>query len=150
MFVATQAKQNILSWKAHLIRSINQDEAHLDVLQDLDQSSILLIQDWAMKFLPRKFRESQTDWFAKRGLSWHISVATRRMSNQEFEMMSFVHIFQACNQDSGAVLAIMDDVIGKLKSVMPGLQTVFYRQDNAGCYRCGSTIVGASKLEVLY
>ena len=145
MFVATQAKQNILSWKAHLIRSINQDEARLDVLQDLDQSSILLIQDWAMKFLPRKFRESQTDWFAKRGLSWHISVATRRMSNQEFEMMSFVHIFQACNQDSGAVLAIMDDVIGKLKSVMPGLQTVFYRQDNAGCYRCGSTIVSASK-----
>ena len=67
------------------------------------------------------------------------------MSNQEFEMMSFVHIFQACNQDSGAVLAIMDDVIGKLKSVMPGLQTVFYRQDNAGCYQCGSTIVGASK-----
>ena len=56
-----------------------------------------------------------------------------------------MHIFQACSQDSGAVLAIMDDVIGKLKNVMPGLQTVFYRQDNAGCYRCGSTIVGASK-----
>ena len=107
MFVATQAKQNILIWKAYLIHSINQDEARLDVLQDLDQSSILLVQDWAMKFLPRKFHESQTDWFAKRGLSWHLSVATHRMSNQEFEMMSFVHIFQACSQDSGAVLAII-------------------------------------------
>ena len=36
MFVATQAKQNILIWKAYLIHSINQDEARLDVLQDLD------------------------------------------------------------------------------------------------------------------
>ena len=53
MFVATQAKQNILIWKAYLIHSINQDEARLDVLQDLDQASILLVQDWAIKFLPR-------------------------------------------------------------------------------------------------
>ena len=25
-----------------------------------------------MKYLPRKYRESQTDWFGKRGIPWHI------------------------------------------------------------------------------
>lgn len=35
-FVFDQSKQNILAWKAHLLRSINQDDARLDVLDSLD------------------------------------------------------------------------------------------------------------------
>ena len=56
---------------------MNQDEARIKVIDVVDENSILLVQDWAMKFLPRKFRESQGDWFAKQGMSWHITVATR-------------------------------------------------------------------------
>ncbi|KAL9987537.1 hypothetical protein ACROYT_G001862 [Oculina patagonica] len=37
----------------------------------------------------------------------------------------------------------MADVLTKLKIGMPNLESVFYRQDNAGCYHCASTIVGA-------
>ena len=59
-------------------------------------------------------------------------------------MITFVHVYQTCNQDGCAVLSVMKDVIGKLKLQLPHLKTVFYRQDNAGCYRCGATIVGAS------
>ena len=99
-----------------------------------------------MKFLPRTYRESQHDWFGKRGLSWHVTVATRKMvPPQQLQMITFVHVFQSCSQDSNAVLAIMEDVVGKLKAVMPALKTVIYRQDNAGCYRSGATIIGASK-----
>ena len=94
LFVLDQAKNNILAWKAHLLRSVNQDKARLDVLDTLNECSMLLVQDWAMKFLPREYRESQSDWFSKRGLSWHITVATRRQSpNQGFEMMTFAHVF---------------------------------------------------------
>ena len=64
--------------------------------------------------------------------------------------MTFVHVFQSCSQDSNAVLAIMEDVIGKLKAVMPAVKTVIYRQDNAGCYRSGATIIGASKAGQFY
>jgi len=142
-FIVDHAKQHIFSWKAHLLRCINQDEARLDVIDGLDETSVVLVQDWAMKFLPRKFRENQSDWFGKRGLPWHITVAIRRAENQELQMMTFVHVFKSCTQDSCAVLAIMKDVIGKLKSQLPQLESVFYRQDNAGCYHCGATIVGA-------
>ena len=84
VFIEDQAKQNILAWKAHLLQCVNQDEAPLEVINALDESSVLLVQDWAMKFLPRKFRESQSDWFAKRGMSWHNTVVTRRAQNKRF------------------------------------------------------------------
>ena len=48
------------------------------------------------------------------------------------------------------VLAIMKDVIGKLKAIMPSLKTVTYRQDNAGCYRSRETIIGASRIGTIH
>ena len=76
--VADEAAQNILSWKAHQLRSKIQDMARVDALEQLDNSSVMITQDWAMKFLPQKYRKSQADWFAKRSISWHISVVARR------------------------------------------------------------------------
>ena len=67
-FVTLQSKQCITSGKSHLLRSTNQDESRLGVIDELDETSALLVLDWAMKYLPKKFRESQTDWFDKRGL----------------------------------------------------------------------------------
>ena len=144
-FSVRQAKTNILAWKAHILRSINQDASRIDILELLDESSVLVVQDWAMKYLPRKYRESQTDWFGKRGIPWHISVAFRKISDQ-FQMLTFAHIFQTCSQDSCAGLAVMADVIKQLKTIIPSLKKVSFRQDNAGCYHCGTTIVCASKL----
>lgn len=144
-FISDQAISSIQAWKAHLLRSLNQNQARLEIIDGLDETSVLLVEEWVMKFLPRKYRESQTDWFGKSGLSWHITVAIRKvMASQQLQMMTFANVFQSCGQDSNAVLAIMEDVIGKLKAMMPSLSTVFYRQDNAGCYRSGATIIGAS------
>ena len=98
-----------------------------------------------MKYLPKKFRESQTDWFGKGGLPWHITVATRKGNDGKIEMMTFVHLFETCNQDSSAVLAILNDVFRRLKDAMPHLQSIYLRQDNAGCYHCALTLVTASK-----
>lgn len=99
-----------------------------------------------MKYLPRKFRESQTDWFAKRGIPWHIAVALRRGTDSQMEMMTFVHIFDSCNKASRTVLAILNDVFHRLKGVMPQLQSVYLRQDNAGCYHCSLSIVTARQV----
>ena len=68
--------KKIYAWKAHLLRSSNEDQARPHVLQSLNQESALLVLNWAMKFLPRKFCESQTDWFSKRKISRHLTVAT--------------------------------------------------------------------------
>ena len=41
--------------------------------------------------------ESQTDWFAKRGISWHISVVARKHQGN-LQSQSFVHIVENCDQ----------------------------------------------------
>ena len=148
-FRVKNAKTAIMAWKAHLLRSVNQDEARVQVLEELDETSVFIVQDWAMKYLPRKFRESQTDWFGKRGIPWHLTVATRRQRG-EFEMLTFAHIFHSTSQDSSAVVAVMSDVIRQLKIIMPELKTVYYRQDNAECYHCGFTLVCAKILGLQY
>ena len=48
-----------------------------------------------MKFLPRKFRESQTDWFAKGGISCHLAVSTRGGNDLRLQMMTFVSVFRS-------------------------------------------------------
>lgn len=148
-FCVTNAKAAIMAWKAHLLGSVNQDEARVQVLEELDEMSVFIVQDRAMKYLPRKFRESQTDWFGKRGIPWHLTVATRRQGG-EFEMLTFAHIFHMTCQDNSAVVAIMSDVIRQLKIIMPELKTIYYRQDNAGCYHCGFTLVCAQVLGLQY
>ena len=141
-FITSHVKKNINAWKAHLIRSVNLDECWLQVLKKLDKTSVLLVLDWATKYLPRKFRESQTDWFAKRGIPWHITVAFRRADNN-MDMMTFVHLFKASNQDNCNILAILNDVFRQLKFVNPEIQTVHLRQDNANCYHCALKIFTA-------
>ena len=111
-FVLAQSKKSVEAWKCHILRSINQDNARLDILHALDDHSVLVVLDWAMKFNPRKFRESQADWFGKRGMSWHISVAMRMLSDQStVETLTLIHLFQKSNQDSLCELAIIDDVL---------------------------------------
>ena len=122
-----------------------QDGARVQLLEAIDELSILIVQAWAMKYPPRKYRESQTDWFGKRGIPWHLTVATRREGG-ELQMLKFAHIFKSCSQDSCAVPAVTADVIRQLKIALPGLKTVYYLQDNAGCYHCGTTLVCAAAL----
>ena len=146
--MVAQSKKHIEAWKAHILRFINQDQARLDVLKSLDNSSVLIVLDWAMKFIPRKYRESQADWFGKRGISWHISVAMKNPPGKTLQMLTLVHVFEKSNQDSLYVLAIIDDVIEKLKSAIPGLNSISFRQDNAGCYHSAATILGVRQLAV--
>ena len=145
-YVVEQAVIKIDAWKAHLIRSSNQDLARLDILQNLGPKSALLTLDWAMKFLPRKFREAQRDWFAKRGISWHITVAITKSKEGTMQLLSFVHVFEKCSQESDTVLAIIDDVFSQLKSIAPEVTTVFLRQDNAGCYHSASVLLSVQRI----
>ena len=60
-----QHVQHIWNWKAHLMRCIRQDQARLDVLEQLQYDSVLVTMDWAMKWLPMKYREAQRDFFGR-------------------------------------------------------------------------------------
>jgi len=57
MFVAIEAAEvKVHEWKAHIVRSINQDEGRTSLLDQLMEGEAMVIMDWAMKFLPMAFR----------------------------------------------------------------------------------------------
>ena len=146
LYLCQTAEYAIHAWKCHQLRSVRHDQARLDVLELLNQESVLIVSDWAMKFLPQMYRESQQDWFGKRGISWHISVVVRRV-NDDLQSQAFVHVIQSCAQGSHAVVLMMQYVLQTLKTEHPEIVQAFFRQDNAGCYHCSNTVLALAHME---
>ena len=61
------AAEDVLHYKKHILRAIHQDQAKTDSLAALSEERALIIFDFAMKFLPQKYREAQVDFFGKKG-----------------------------------------------------------------------------------
>ena len=59
------AVKDVIEYKKHIVRAVHQDRAKADLMERLSTEEVLLIFDYAMKFLPQKFREVQTDFFCK-------------------------------------------------------------------------------------
>ena len=133
LYTVHQAMRAIVSWKAHQLRSLQQDKARTMFLDRVDETTVLITQDWAMKWLPQRYRETQADWFGKRGISWHVSVVVWRFASQ-LEQQTFVHIIEECNQDANAVVQLLQHTLKTLKADHPEISTAAPRQDNAGCY----------------
>ena len=141
------AKADILHWKAHVVRSVNQEAAKQDQLKmiSVNPNCALIIMDWAMKFPQLRYREKQSDWFGKRGLSWHIStVITGDLDiSGKLEMQSYAHLFDACQKDWFAVCSILENTLGEFKAKKPHITQVYLRSDEAGCYHNNSLITAA-------
>ena len=75
MYTFQEAVRAIQLWKSHQLRLLNQDAVRIDRIDCLDDNSVLLFQDWAMKFLPRQYRESQGGLQRK---GFHMTVAIRK------------------------------------------------------------------------
>ena len=145
LFLVSSATLAIQSWKCHLLRSTHQDQARLDVIDALNSGTVFIVNDWAMKFLPQRYRESQTDWFGERGISWHISVVYRRIEGV-LQWQAFIHVIQSCTQGSSAVTAIMQHVLATLKQEYPEINKAYFRQDNAGCYHSSRTLTKCQEI----
>ena len=57
-------------------------------------------------FRCRRNIESQSDWFAKRGISWHIVVVAQKVQ-VSFQHQAFIHIVENGKQDSFTVVRIV-------------------------------------------
>ena len=107
-FEYDKAKEAIGAWKAHNMRIVNQDLAKQDVLNKLNGNNCLIVMDWAMKFLPLRYKEQMKNSFGKRGKSWHVSHVIEKQE-ERFSVQCFTHLFEHSKQ-------------------------VFFRSDNGACY----------------
>ena len=98
------------AWKAHLLLSVNQEEAKQNALTQLA--------------LPQHYREQMSEFFGKRGRSWHISaVITRSQEEGRCEVECFVHLFNTCKQNSFEVMSVIEHLLRSTPSRLSTLQS---------------------------
>ena len=103
-----------------------------------------MINDWVMKFLPMRFRETQSQWFGKHGISWHFSVVIHQAHHPDcqctitsmngFKIHTYIAVLDSCKQDWFAVSCILKKVLSVVKASHPTITQAKVRSDNAGCY----------------
>ena len=86
-----------------------------------------------MKFTAMKFREKQVEWFAKRGINWHVSSVIMRW-DESLEVTCYVHLINSCRQDWFAVLSILENLLYTTKLRNPEIKKAYLKSDEAGCY----------------
>ncbi|CAC5355083.1 unnamed protein product [Mytilus coruscus] len=135
LFKTSKAVGDILDWKKHILHSKNQARAKSNIISELSEKRAFIMVDWAMKFLPRKYREGQTDWFAKRGINWHIAVCLTK-GEEGLLTLTFVHFFaNPIPQDSVTSASILCDIAKEVVKLKPEITNVSFYSDNAGCYK---------------
>ena len=133
------AEVKIKEWKAHIMRAQNQEQSKQNILLSLQEYEVFIILDWAMKFTQMKFREKQSEWFGKRGISWHICCVISR-KEEKLEVTSYAHLFNSCTQDWFSVLSIIENVMPVIKKSNLGITKAYLRSDEAACYHNSSLI----------
>ena len=81
------AIKKVQEWKAHIMRTAHQQVAKATVLDEMTLTQVFIVMDWAMKFLPVCFRETQSEWFGKKGRPWHVSAVITKSAQGEFEVL---------------------------------------------------------------
>ncbi|CAF1386902.1 unnamed protein product, partial [Didymodactylos carnosus] len=143
------SREAITAFKSHLLRSVNQDLSRQELLENLDDDSIYIFMDFAMKWLSELFMESQESFFGKRGLNDDSdnsseSEEEHNFSTKIYSNKVFVHVMEHCTQDSEVVTAILHDVLKRIKAESPSTQHVFLR--SAGCYHSAATILSLQQV----
>lgn len=80
------AVPDINEWRAHILRKAHQDTVKTSVVENPANNQVLIIMDWTMKFLPVGSRETEREWFGKKGKSWHVSVAVKKGADGQVEV----------------------------------------------------------------
>ena len=129
----------INEWKCHILRCENQEIAKQSFIQNMAEDSVFIVMDWAMKFLQRRFREKQCDWYAKRGMNWHVSCAIASDGRGNFLFPSTT----TYSQDWFSVLSILESLLITVRSSNPKVKKAYLKSDEAGCYHNSQLIVAA-------
>ena len=137
------AIKDINEYKKHIVRAIHQDKAKTVAMEKLSQHEALILFDFAMKFLPQKYREAQSDFFAKKGLSWHVMVCLWKTESGEVNLKTMAYLMGNIKQDWFCALSNIESFIKYMKTkVLVDLKVVHLRADNAGYYHNPALILG--------
>ena len=134
-----EAHQHIMNLKSHLMRNYVSQIEWETLIRERNPNRVFLTMDWAMKALPKRFRESTRDWYAQSGWSWQLFAYQRCFTDasDQGQVESDIHctiLNDKSLQDSQSVLAMLKASLKLYKRAHPNVKEIFIRSDNAGNY----------------
>ena len=108
----------------------------------------MVINDWAMKLHPMRFRETQSQCFTKRRISWHFSAVVHKsnhpdcpaLSATEHTVHTYVVAIDSCKQDWFSVSCILEEVLISVRESNQSVPRATLSSNNAGCYHCNALL----------
>jgi hypothetical protein len=119
LFDIITSTEAILGWQKHILRGSQQEYGKQKILATISTSCVYWLRDWGMKILPRKFRETQKDWFGKKGIANHIDCLFILDNTGIIKKVTYVTLIDNCVQDSYSVLCVFKHVLEKIKKDFP-------------------------------
>ena len=142
--IMEKGKESIIAYKKQVFRHYVSSGTWAKYYRHRKKNQVYVVMDFAMKWLEKVGRETQPEWFAKKGMSW-MAIAYERMIQVEEEWMivTEVHIQVLNNttkQDSTSVVALVLASLKLFKVMHPEIEEAIFSADNAGYYHCEDTI----------
>ena len=147
-------------YRGHLVKVKWEKEADVKEAQNLTATQALLIFDWKMKIKSCAYRQSQSAWFAQRGLSLHGAMLLMKpapgleahqtqdgtLDDDDLQMFFVDILSDDTTQDGQATLCCLEETLKIIKKKFPHLTEVIVRADGAGCYKSKMTRLAAMSL----
>uniref|UniRef100_A0AC34FZH4 C2H2-type domain-containing protein n=1 Tax=Panagrolaimus sp. ES5 TaxID=591445 RepID=A0AC34FZH4_9BILA len=130
--IVDQCETKIENLKMHILRSVLSDMERASMIENLKEGEAFITMDYAQKFIPRKSNQPQRDYYAQKGLSWHMSHVFAVVKNTLVQH-SVTHLMGFEKQSAKSVITITRDLLEKLKFWQ--INVVTFRSDNASNYR---------------
>ena len=133
LYDTSNAKNNILKWTFHIICHVQQNKAKTNVFDLLSETTGLWIRDYCQKVLPIEFRESQSSYFGKKGMTLHCDVFLLKENGTVKKHTYFTTAYRS-DQDIKDSLSLRDYVVKEFSKDFPDVKELYCKSDNAGCY----------------
>ena len=121
MYQLETAKKNIIDYLKHLIRDPQQQKAKEYAFANLKKNTAFWLRDFRQKVLPVKFRESQQDYYGKKGIRLHLDDFLMKQMNLKNRRVYFT-VSQKCEQ------------LDQFCQDFPLVSKVHIKSDNTGSY----------------
>ena len=150
-----ECKEKLFLYQGHRIRVANQRVAIDNILKDLEDNQGYIVMDFKMKFEAMYYREKTTNFYGKKGSSWHGSMVYSRYTAEQItkhgetsqhplqphHIVYYDHISSGDSmQDNGAVASYFEATCIRLRKDFPHINEIYVQTDNARCYKAPELI----------
>ena len=144
------AAQHIIEWSRHNIRAVQQNAAKNKIISEMKNDEAFCTFDWGQKILPQEYREKQSTYFGKKGMSVLVGSFVWKSLTAETVVPSFTSISSLCTESyilalTNAAQTDLDSlsaseiILRQFKEDHAHIKKLHKRTDNAGNFSSHAT-----------